>query len=105
MIVKRSELVMIEQFLVSVPEDLRIWRKLTSIRQAAGLADDYALAHKGNQKANPETSSSPPVTGTHTLENPGGSLGSKDHPQSKLIGDKPIYVGTRSVFSVASLAI
>jgi len=68
-----KELVMIEQFLVSVPEDLRIWlreKKPTSIRQAAGLTDDYALARRGNQKANPKTSSSSsPGTGTRPLLN------------------------------------
>ena len=81
-----KELVMIEQFLVSVPDDLRIWlheRKPTSIRQAAVLADDYALARKGNQKTNLKTSSStPPGTGTRLLENSAGNLGSKDRPQS-----------------------
>ena len=37
-------------------EDLRIWlreRKPNSLRQAAALADDYALARKSSQKTNP----------------------------------------------------
>jgi len=103
---------MIEQFLVSVPEDLRIWlceRKPTSIRQAAGLADDYTLVCKGNLKANPRTSfSSPPLTGTRTLENSGGSLGSKDHPQGKLMRSGRSQTNLceeKKCFSVASLTI
>ena len=42
-----KELVMLEQFIAGVPEDLQIWlreRKPESLRQAAALADDYALA-------------------------------------------------------------
>ena len=43
----------LEQFISSVPEDLRIWlrvRKPESLRQAAFLADDFALARKSNQR-------------------------------------------------------
>jgi len=50
-----EELVTIEQFLVGVPEDLRIWlreRKPTSLQQAATLADDYALARRSSQRSN-----------------------------------------------------
>jgi len=100
---------MIEQFLVSVPEDIRIWlheRKPASTRQAVGLADYHALAHKCNQKANPKTfSSSPSLIGTHTLENSGRSLGSKDHPLGKLMRNQTNLHGDKSVFSVTSLAI
>ena len=38
---------MLEQFIIGLPDDLRIWlreRKPTSLCQAATLADDYALA-------------------------------------------------------------
>jgi len=45
--VSLEELVTIEQFISGVTEDLQIWlheRKPTSLRQAATLADDYALA-------------------------------------------------------------
>lgn len=48
-----KELIMLEQFLTGVPEDLRIWlreRKPTSLRQAATLADDHALARKSCQR-------------------------------------------------------
>ena len=48
-----KELIMLEQFLTGVPEDLRIWlreRKPASLRQAATLADDYALARKSCQR-------------------------------------------------------
>ena len=51
-----EELVKLEQFITGVPEDLRIWlqeRKPNSLRQAAALADDYALARKSSQKSNP----------------------------------------------------
>ena len=51
-----EELVKIEQFISGVPEDLRIWlreRKPESLRRAASLADDYALARKSNQRVNP----------------------------------------------------
>ena len=44
-----EELVSIEQFLLSVPDDLRVWlreRKPESLHKAAILADDYVLAHK-----------------------------------------------------------
>ena len=42
-----EELMVLDQFLVGVPEDLRVWlkeRKLGSFEQAIQLADDYALA-------------------------------------------------------------
>ena len=48
-----KELIMLEQFLTEVPEDLQIWlreRKPTSLRQAATLADDHALARKSCQR-------------------------------------------------------
>ena len=54
-----EELVTIEQFLVGVPEDLRIWlreRKLTSLRQAATLTDDYVLARRSSQRSQLEWS-------------------------------------------------
>ena len=44
-----EELVSIEQFLLSVPDDLRVWlreRKPESLHKAATLADDYVLARK-----------------------------------------------------------
>ena len=44
-----EELVSIEQFLLSVPDDLRVWlreRKPESLHKAATLADDYMLACK-----------------------------------------------------------
>ena len=48
-----EELVTIEQFLQSVPDDLRVWlreRKPETLRQAAVLADDYVLARKGESQ-------------------------------------------------------
>ena len=60
-----EELVTIEQFLVGLPEDLRIWlreRKPTSLRQAATLADDYALARRSSQKFNSSKKMLPPVS-------------------------------------------
>ena len=50
-----DEMVLLEQFLQSVPEDLRVWlkeRKPTSLDKAAELADDYVLARKAEMKAN-----------------------------------------------------
>ena len=62
-----EELVKLEQFITGVPEDLRIRlreRKPNSLRQAAALADDYALACKSGQNTNPgrpTVSSTPPM--------------------------------------------
>ena len=47
-----EELISIELFLLSVPDDLRIWlreRKPESLQQAATLADDYMLARKADK--------------------------------------------------------
>ena len=67
-----EELVKLEQFISSVPEDLRIWlqeRKPESLRQAASLADDYALAHKSIQRVNPGRPTVPsPTNGSHQQE-------------------------------------
>ena len=44
-----EELVSIEQFLLSVPDDLQVWlreRKPESLHKVAMLADDYVLARK-----------------------------------------------------------
>ena len=48
-----EELIILEQFLAGVPEDLslRIWLregKMTSLCQAATLADDHALARRSS---------------------------------------------------------
>jgi len=54
--------------------------------QAAGPADNYALARWSNQKVNPKASSSSPHgTSTHPVMNPGSSLGLKDCPYGNLI--------------------
>ena len=48
-----EELISIEQFLLSVPDDLQIWlreRKPESLHQAATLADDYMLARKADKR-------------------------------------------------------
>ena len=66
-----EELVTIEQFLVGVPEDLRIWlreKKPNSLRQAATLADDYALAIRSSQKSNPSKPMLPPVSHVRSQE-------------------------------------
>ena len=50
-----EEMVLVEQFLQSVPEDLRVWlkeRKPESQEKAAELADDYVLARKNDPREN-----------------------------------------------------
>ena len=75
-----EELMMLEQFLTGVPEDLQIWlreRKPTSLRQAATLADDYALARKSGHRATATNSTRP-------QENP--AIGNQGQPQR----DRPL---------------
>ena len=73
-----KELIMLEQFLTGVPEDLRIWlceRKPTSLRQAATLADDHALARKSSQRNSGRPIPFPmsPASNTRLLENSANS--------------------------------
>ena len=59
-----EELVSIEQFLLSVPDDLRVWlreRKPESLHKAATLADDYVLARKTSSRPAPPSRNSPGV--------------------------------------------
>ena len=107
-----EELVKLEQFITGVPEDLRIWlreRKPNSLRQAAALADDYALAHKSSQKTNPSrqtVSSTPPMNSVRQQEGSaangqGQSQQSRPPNNFNRTGRSQTNVrGTRDVFSV-----
>ena len=48
-----EELILTKQFLLGLPDDLRIWlreRKPESLHQVATLADDYVLVHKSDKR-------------------------------------------------------
>ena len=107
-----EELVMIEQFLVRVPEDLRIWlrdRKSTSLWQAATLADGYALARWNSQRSQ---NSSKPMSSTLSSvcpqETPATNLSGQVHRNrlpsglATIIwgGTRPTWGATRSVSNV-----
>ena len=85
-----EQLITLEQFLAGVPEDLRIWlreRKPTSLRQAATLADDYALARKTGQRTN---SSRPILPSTSLANNAHQQENSDASDQGQSQRDRPL---------------
>jgi len=63
--ISTDEMILIEHFMQSVTEDLRVWlkeRKPDSLAKAAELADDYVLARKGEHRV--------PSTRPSRLNNP-----------------------------------
>lgn len=61
-----EELVLIEQFKGGVPEDPVVWlkEKLTSLQEAAEMADNYTTARKAEGRELPHA----PPKGIHSLE-------------------------------------
>ena len=64
-----KQVMLLEQFIMSVPEELAVWieeKKPASLRQAAELADMYTLARKGDEKQ----AARKPRTGSQAAEKP-----------------------------------